>query len=298
MNGEGFGRTGSVWVYGVIAIIIHSLWGGNTVAVKFSLLAFPPMWTAFFRFLLGVLCIFLWAKLNNIRIWPSRRELSLLLLLSVLFTVQIGTMNTGIDLSTGSISAILMATNPLFAACFTHFMLPDDHLTPLKTLGLVVAFAGTGLVLLQTSNLDSLQLFNLGNWILLFSAALLGLRLAYSAQLVRNIDPVRVIIWQMAFSLPLFALGGALFESISWDKIGWQPLAGLLYQGVVIAGLGFMVNTYMIKLYRPSVIVSFNFVSPISGVLLSMWLLNEPLTWQLLIGMLTVGLGLYLIARR
>lgn len=280
-----------------LAIFIHALWGGNTVAVKISLVAFPPLWTAFFRFVLGIFCIYAWARYSRIRILPSAREWPVLLLLGVLFTAQIGTMNIGIHFSTGSIASILLATNPLFAALFTHVLLPDDRLNQAKAVGLAVAFVGTGLVLLQDSELSTLQLFNLGNWILLFSAALLGLRLAYSARLLRQIDMVRVLIWQMIVSLPLFALGGFYFETIAWHNISWWPLAGLLYQGLVIAGLGFMVSAYLMKRYQPSVVVSFNFVSPISGVLLSMWLLAEPLTWHLVAGVITVGFGLYLIAR-
>ena len=281
----------------LLAVFIHILWGANTVAVKMSLVAFPPLWTAFLRFILGILCIVAWARYHRIRIMPRFDEVPLLLLLGLVFTVQIATMNLGVDLSTGSIASILMATNPLFAAFFVNIMLPDDRLNPVRVLGLIVAFVGTVLVLFQQSDLNTLQLFNWGNWVLLFSAALLGLRLSFSARLLRKIDAVRVLIWQMVVSLPLFALGGYFFETIAWHNITWWPLAGLLYQGVVIAGLGFMVNAYLMKKYQPSVVLSFNFVSPISGVILSMWLLAEPLTWHLLAGMVTVALGLYLIAR-
>ena len=218
-----------------------------------------------------------------------------MLALGVLFTVQIGLMNTGIDLSTGSIASILIATNPLFAAFFAHLFIPGDRLTALKLLGLTVAFSGTAMVLLQSHGLDSLQLFNLGNWILLLSATLLGARLAFSARLLRRIDAVRVLIWQMLISLPLFALGGWLSEDIAWESLGWQPIAGILYQGVVIAGLGFMVTSYLMKNFRPSIMMSFNFIAPVSGVLLSIWLLDDPLTWHLIVGLLTVAAGLWLI---
>jgi drug/metabolite transporter (DMT)-like permease len=52
------------------------------------------------------------------------------------------------------------------------------------------------------------------------------------------------------------------------------------------------------KRYAPSVIVSFNFISPIAGVLLSAWLLGDVITGHLWAGMLLVAVGLFLIARR
>ena len=281
----------------VIALLIHVLWGGNPVAVKYSLLVFPPLWTAFFRFAIAIVCVGIWAKIAGVAIWPARHEWRALLLIGGLFTVQIASMNIGFDLTSGSMGAVLIATNPIFAALFAHFLLAGDRLSVVKGTGLLVAFAGTALVLM--GGVGDLQLAHggLGNAILLMSACLLGGRLIVSAKVLQRIDGARVVLWQMIVSLPLFALGGFLFESIRWHAMAWQPLAGLAYQGVIVAGLGFSVSFYLMKRYTPSVIVSFNFVSPIAGVLLSAWLLGDVITGHLWAGLLLVAMGLFLIAR-
>jgi drug/metabolite transporter (DMT)-like permease len=281
----------------VIALLIHVLWGGNPVAVKYSLLVFPPLWTAFFRFAIAIVCVGIWAKMSGVPIWPARHEWRALLLIGVLFTVQIALMNIGFDLTSGSMGAVLIATNPIFAALFAHFLLAGDRLSVAKGIGLLVAFAGTVLVFMRGGS--DLQLTHgvLGNVILLMSACLLGGRLIVSAKVLQRIDGARVVLWQMILSLPLFAIGGFLFESIRWEAMAWEPLAGLAYQGVIVAGLGFSVSFYLMKRYTPSVIVSFNFVSPIAGVLLSAWLLGDVITGYLWAGLLLVAAGLYLIAR-
>jgi len=282
----------------VIALLIHILWGGNPVAVKFSLLAFPPLWTAFFRFAIAIVCVTVWAKMIRVPIWPAAHEWRALILIGTLFTVQIACMNIGFDLTTGSMGAVLIATNPIFAALFAHFLLAGDRLTIVKGLGLLLAFVGTALVLARGGGGLQMTYGVWGNIILLMSACMLGGRLIVSARVLQRIDPVRVVLWQMILSLPLFALGGYLFEAIQWQAITWEPLAGLAYQGVIVAGLGFSVSFYLMKRYTPSVIVSFNFVSPIAGVLLSAWLLGDVITGHLWAGMLLVAVGLFLIARR
>jgi drug/metabolite transporter (DMT)-like permease len=281
-----------------ISVLIHTLWGGNPVAVKYSLLAFPPLWTAFFRFLIAILCVGIWAKLRGVSIVPSRHEWPALLLIGALFTVQIAAMNIGFDHTTGSMGAVLIATNPLFAALFAHFLIAGDRLSVVKGVGLLVAFFGTALVLTRGGGDVALTTGAWGNVILLFSACLLGGRLILSARVLQRMDEARVVLWQMILSLPLFALGGSLFETIRWEAIAWEPLAGLVYQGVIVAGIGFSVSFYLMKRYAPSVIVSFNFVSPIAGVLLSAWLLGDVITVHLWVGMLLVAVGLFLIARR
>jgi drug/metabolite transporter (DMT)-like permease len=44
--------------------------------------------------------------------------------------------------------------------------------------------------------------------------------------------------------------------------------------------------------------ISFNFVAPVAGVLLGVWLLDEHLTAALLGGMALVALGITLLARK
>ena len=281
-----------------IAMLIHVLWGANPVAVKYSLLVFPPLWTAFFRFVIAIVCVGIWAKMIGINIWPARHEWPALLFIGVMFTVQIAAMNIGFDLTSGSMGAVLIATNPIFAALFAHFLLAGDRLSVLKAAGLLVAFAGTALVLMGSSGDQQSAQGAWGNVILLMSACLLGGRLIVSAKVLQKIDGARVVLWQMILSLPLFALGGFLFESIRWDAMAWEPLAGLAYQGVIVAGLGFSVSFYLMARYTPSVIVSFNFVSPIAGVLLSAWLLGDVIGGHLWGGLVLVAAGLYLIARR
>lgn len=282
----------------VISVIIHILWGANPVAVKYSLLVFPPLWTAFFRFVIAIACVGIWAKISGVNIWPRSGEWGPLAFIGALFTVQIGAMNIGFDLTTGSMGAVLIATNPIFAALFAHFLIAGDRLSVARSIGLLVAFVGTALVLLRGSGDLELTHGALGNVILLMSACMLGGRLIVSARVLQRIDEARVVLWQMILSLPLFALGGSLFETIQWQAMAWEPLAGLVYQGVIVAALGFSVSFYLMKRYTPSVIVSFNFVSPIAGVLLSAWLLGDMITGYLWAGMLLVAVGLFLIARR
>ncbi|MDP6345518.1 MAG: DMT family transporter [Alphaproteobacteria bacterium] len=282
----------------VVAVIINILWGANPVAVKIALEAFPPLTSAFIRFAIGVVCIALWAAIERTRLWPRRGEWLGLIILAGLFATQIGVMNWGINLTSGADAAVLTATFPLFAALFAHFMIAGDQLSPGKVTGLAIAFVGVGVVLTGGQVPTGLSLADVGNLLMICSALLLGGRMIFTARLVSKIDPTRVVIWQMLLALGAFAAGAATFETIAWDRVGWRPLGALVYQGVVIAGLGFMVNAWLIKRYSPSVVVSFGFISPIFGVLLSNLLLGDRLTWDLAVGTVAVGVGLVVLARQ
>ncbi len=281
----------------ILAICVHMLWGGNTVGAKFGLEMLGPMWSAFVRFVLGIVCIAIFAHFTRERLWPSTSEWRPIAYVGALFTLQIATMNIGIDLSTGSMSSVLIATNPLFAAMFAHWLLAGSRLTPTKVAGLTLAFAGAVTVLLLGTGKIEASLTGFGNLVCVISAAILGGRLVMSANALSSITPMKLAVWQMVVSLPVFAALGFAFETVNVDQIGWKPIAGLVYQGVVVAGIGFTASFWLMKRYQPTVMMSFNFVSPIAGVMLSWWLLGDDITVWLLAGMALVAAGLVLIAR-
>ncbi len=281
----------------VLAVAVHSLWGGNAVAIKLSLEAFPPMWTAFLRFSIAIVCVALWAGFRGIPMRPKRSEWWWLVLLGVFFSIQIGLMNIGFEHTSGSIGSILMATNPIFAALWAHFLVAGDRLTRQRIIGLFVAFLGAAVVILQSGHIDGATAVGVGSGLVFLSAALLGCRLAYTGRLLQRMDEVRVVLWQMVISVPVFGVAALMSENIVWERVGLAPIAGIVYQGLVVAGLGFMLLTYLMKRYSTSVITSFNFVSPISGVLLSVLLLGDKITLHVLTGAALVGTGLYLVAR-
>ena len=163
--------------------------------------------------------------------------------------------------------------------------------------GLIIAFAGIVVVLLGGFTFENLSPIGLGSAVVLLSAALLGLRLVFMARAQQKISGVRVVLWQMILSLPLFAIAGITLETIRWENLAFAPIVGLLYQGVVIAGVGMMVVSYLLSRYTASVITSFNFISPVSGVLLSAVFLGDKITPAIVWGVVLVGAGLYFVSR-
>ena len=279
------------------ALVMNCLWGGNPVAVKLGLEAFPPFWSAFLRFCLGIACVAAWARIVGIRLLPAAGEWRPYLGLSLLFGVQIWIMNVGYGRTTGTMGAVLISIYPLVAALIGHWAIAGDRLDAIRSLGLLIAFLGTATVLLGETDTGGLQLYSPGNWLVLLSGALLGVRLVMSARVVRASDPARAMFWQMVLAQPWFLAGALATETIAWEAIGWRPMAGIAFQGVVIAGIGFMTIAYLLQRYRPSTMISLGYVSPISGAALGAWVLGEAVTQSFVVGLLEVAIGLALVLR-
>jgi drug/metabolite transporter (DMT)-like permease len=72
----------------------------------------------------------------------------------------------------------------------------------------------------------------------------------------------------------------------------------LLYTGVLIAGLGFIGQTWLLKRYLPSRVTVLSLSQPIFGVLFSWWILGESIGGELYIGAVLVVIGSALAQRR
>jgi hypothetical protein len=98
--------------------------------------------------------------------------------------------------------------------------------------------------------------------------------------MVRAIDPNRLLLWQMLFSLPIYFLGSALLGNGAY-QFSLPGLLALLYQGVLVASVCFIVWTALLKSYshsRRSVIL---FTTPLFGTVLSRLVLGEPVSSHL-----------------
>ena len=137
----------------------------------------------------------------------------------------------------------------------------------------------------------------LGNLLMVLSAFLLGYRQVYTRWLVQNVDPVRTVIWQMAWSVPLFFLIAAVSEPMVYGHVTWPAVAAISYQGFVVAGICFIVWAELLKKHSAGTLSMFSFLVPIAGIALSGWIFGEPLTPGLFIGGLLALVGVYIVTR-
>ncbi len=277
------------------AIGLYTLWGGQTVAIKYSLVSFPPLWSAFWRFVLGVGCLAIICWVRGISLVPDRRQWKLLWGQSWIFVLQAGTMNWGIQLSTASMSSIIIGAHPLFASVLAPLLLARDPFSRQRWIGLMIAFGAMSFAILSKGSAQVES--NVGIVVLLFSSLMLGARIITGAKLTESMRPEMMVFWQMTLSLPFFFVGAILYEPVLWSQIHWSSIVGLLYQGVIVAGLNFVIAATLVQRYSPSVITSFGFLVPITGVFFSALILDETAHLGLLVGLTGVGLGLYIIAR-
>lgn len=279
-----------------LALLVSIFWGANPVAIKVGLADAPPLRLAWMRFLVGGAAILVWAALTGrLRgLALPRGEWRPLLVLGLLFTAQIGSMNVGTALTTAAHATILLNMYAVHTVVLAHFMIPGDRLTLRRLAGTLVAYAGIVVLFARQAATGSPTL--LGDGIMFLSAVLLAERTVYLARAVQHLDPVKLLLAQAAIGTALFLLGSALLEPAPTRWTG-RLAASIAYQGVLIAGFNFVVNLWLLKRYRPSALAPFFLTQPIFGVVAAALVTGDELTWELAVASLAVAAGIGLASR-
>ncbi|MDP6124623.1 MAG: DMT family transporter [Candidatus Latescibacteria bacterium] len=95
-----------------------------------------------------------------------------------------------------------------------------------------------------------------------------------------TVATVGAAFWTLTLTLESMPISGLLLP-LTMDS--------LAYAGIVNGTLAYVVFKTMLKRYRARALASFNFVIPVVGAGLGVLLFDEPLTWQLAAGAVSVG---------
>jgi drug/metabolite transporter (DMT)-like permease len=278
-----------------LALLTSVFWGANTVAIKLGLADAPPLRLAWMRFVVGGVTVAVWAwatgRFAGLRV--ARGEWRPMIVLALIFTAQIGSMNVGTSLTSAAHASILLNLYSVHTVVLSHFLIPGDRLTVKRLAGVVIAHAGI-VVLFASQPGGSASL--LGDAIVFVSAFLLAERLVYLARAVQKLDPVKLLLSQAAIGSVLFMAGSALTESAPTVWTG-RLVTSLAYQGILIAGFNFVANLWLLQRYRPSSLVPFFLTQPLFGVVAAAIVTGEALSWQLLLACVAVAIGMGLTTR-
>ncbi len=282
----------------LLLVVFCLIVGGNVVSIKFSNLSIPPILAATIRSVVASCLLWLWARAQNIQVSLPAGLRKHGVALGFLFGAQFLLLYWGLSFTDASRGIILVFCQPLATAVLAHFTLPGDRLYLAKAFGLCMSFAG--LVVVFDSRSATLgELHWIGDAMMLTTGLLWAVNNIYIKKFVENtsITHFQTLFAHHFFSIPLLACGAV---GIEWGtEVSPQPaaLGALLYQCVVVAFVGYLVWFRLLHRYQASRLVSFIFLTPVFGVILSGLLLGEQLTLSLWTGLGLVAAGIYLVNR-
>jgi drug/metabolite transporter (DMT)-like permease len=267
--------------------------GANAVAIKISLSGLGAFTTAGFRFSIAALAILLWAGITQRALCVKKGQAHQLLIISMLFTAQLGLLYLGLNRTNASRGTLLINLQPFFVLFLAHCFIPGDQITKRKILGLLVGFSGMTFVFLEKKGVTTD--IQAGDFIILLTAFIWACNTVYTKKIIHAFDPFQIVLYPMIFSIPFFFLAGLLWDGTMIGHVNVTVLSALLYQSLVVASFGFVAWNSMLQKYGAVSLHSFLFIMPVSGVLLGGLVLGEPITLNILLALALIVSGILVV---
>ncbi len=272
------------------------IWGTTWLFIKLGLRDLPPLSFAGIRFVLAFLILAAVVAIRRTPLPRSWQEWQLIAVTGVLtFTVNYGLLFWGEQRTSSGLAAILQATIPAFGLLIAHHYIPGERLTAVKAAGVTLGIAGVALIFSNEMSAEGHAAF-WGSLAIVVGA----LAAAQASVLVKaraaHMDFAVLAAGQMICGLiPLLLVGVSLEGSPL--RFHWTGLAvtSLLYLAIVGTVIAFLLFYWLVRTIEVTKTMLINLVTPFVAVVVGMLVLNEGLTWRVVIGGIAIMSGIALI---
>ncbi|MDQ5817098.1 MAG: DMT family transporter [Actinomycetota bacterium] len=271
-------------------------WGSAFAMVEIGLYYSPPVLFAGLRTVIGglamVVAALLWGGSPNLRRdWPV---FLLLALFNVVLFIAFQTYAI-VYLPSGS-AAVLVYLQPILVG-FLAWLILGEELSAPKLVGLLLGFSG--IVAVSSASLSGAAdaLSPIGVVLGTASALAWALGTVYFKRYEARVST----LWAVAVP---FVVGGAALTALglvveSWDEVSWTGtfVGSLLYSALIGISAAWVIWFGLVRAGEASRVAAYIFAVPLTAVLVGALVLDEPLSYSLLVGAALVVCGIYLVNR-
>lgn len=272
-----------------------ALWASSFLFIKLSA-SLNPFVLAAMRGVIGASAIALWFLVQKKSLLPQRHEWRIWMILGTLNgwlpNVLLAYALTHIGTAP---AAMIQASGPLIVATASHVLFADERLTPRRLAGVLVGFAGIGL-LIGPAAFPGSGISPIGALLMLAIACSYAGANLYTRTVVRQEDPARLALGQQicsgiaATGLALAMAGPAAFAPVP------EHAAPLMALGVASTALPILLFMHLIRRAGPTRASMVGYLMPVWTAVLAVVFLNEQIAGREIAAGVVVLTGVALVS--
>jgi drug/metabolite transporter (DMT)-like permease len=278
-----------------LLILLAIIWGSSFFNIKLATYSYEPITLALVRVIFASIPLLILCKIKNIYIeaftknWKPYALIGLCNIAIPFVLIAIGTAKIN-----SYLAAILMSTTPLSGSILAHIFTKDEKLSFLKSLGVLIGFSGIILlffdkVIINSENYLYALITILGSTFYCIGG-LLTLKLRNKKN--ENVT-TSTTLWSVIFLLP-FSL---IFETPWNSNPTMSATLSLLYLGIVATGLAWLIRFRILTVNGLVFQTQVAYLIPIFGVLFGYFLMDEIITWRVLLSLVIILLGIHIFKK-
>ena len=277
-------------------LILGTLWGSSYLFIKVTVAEVPPLLLVTGRLLMSALILWglLLASRQPVpRTWSLWRAYAVMGFLSGALPWSLITW--GEKTISSGLAALLQATMPIFTIILAHFLASDERITPMKAIGILLGFAGVGLLLLPELR-HGLQGNVPGQLAIVVSSVSYAGAAIFARNQLRGQPALTSTTGQLTMGL-LFMLPVSLLLEGRADLSVPSVPAMASWLGLTILGTvaAYIIYYALIERTSATFVSTVTYIIPVNGLILGALVLGEVLTLSLLGSLALILLGVLLV---
>ena len=278
-----------------LLIFLAVIWGSSFFNIKIASYSYDPFTLALIRVIFASIPLVLLCKIKSIKIqafskdWKSYSIIGLCNIAIPFTLIALGTSKIN-----SYLAAMLMSTTPLSGTILAHFFTRDEKINFLKAFGIIIGFSGIIFLFLDKI------IINENNYIFALITILGSTFYSIGGILTLRIKDkgnenvtTSTTIWSLIFLFPL----SMIFEQPWNSSPTIVSTLSLLYLGIVATGLAWLIRFRILSVNGLVFQTQVAYLIPIFGVFFGYFLMDEIITWRVLISLSIIIIGIYIVKK-
>ncbi len=278
-----------------LLILLAIIWGSSFFNIKIATYSYDPITLALVRVIFASIPLFLLCKFKKIKLeafgkdWNWYALIGLCNIAIPFVLIAIGTAKIN-----SYLAAILMSTTPLSGSILAHIFTKDEKLSFKKSIGVLVGFSGIILlffdkVIINSDNYIYAIITIIGSTFYCIGG-LLTLKLRNKKN--ENVT-TSTTLWSVIFLLPF-----SLIIENPWESSPTLiSTLSLLYLGVIATGFAWLIRFRILTVNGLVFQTQVAYLIPIFGIIFGYFLMDEIITWRVLLSLVIILLGIYIFKK-
>ena len=278
-----------------LLVLLGLIWGSSFFNIKIATYSYEPITLALVRVIFASVPLILLCKLKNIKIeafskeWRSYALIGLCNIAIPFILIAIGTSKIN-----SYLAAMLMSTTPLSGTILAHFFTKNEKINILKVIGILIGFSGIlflffDKIIINESNYIFALITILGSTFYSIGG-ILTIQIKNKGN--ENVT-TSTTIWSLIFLFPM-----ALILEKPWlAEPTLESTLSLFYLGIVATGLAWLIRFRILSVNGLVFQTQVAYLIPIFGVFFGYFLMDEVITWRVLISLSIIIIGIYIVKK-
>ncbi len=278
-----------------LLVLLAAIWGSSFFNIKIATDSYEPITLALVRVIFASIPLILLCKYKKIKIEAFSKEWKSYSLIGL---CNIAIPFTLIAIGTGQINsylaAMLMSTTPLSGTILAHIFTKNEKMNLGKVIGILIGFTGIlflflDKVIINEKNYIFALITILGSTFYSIGG-ILTLRIKNKGN--ENVT-TSTTIWSLIFLIPF----SIILEKPWLMNPSIESTLSLLYLGIIATGLAWLIRFRILSINGLVFQTQVAYLIPIFGVFFGYFLMDEVITWRVLISLSIIILGIYIVKK-